>query len=268
MARKVQAALFGALLFFVSAAGVFGTLTLTQRDEFDALTASSNQVADYYHHKTASGWESFVVRNADAVHVSFYLNHQGRVFELSEGNAFLMYEKSQSARSFDEVKQEATRVFESLKFSVKEDATNSITFENSNKYCQVRTISPPLDSFALHCASSVELEKNAELASKLFKVAERNGGVLAGVSEDARVIVSVESTANANIQYATLSFSGAEQSQTGLPRLLFGAIDGRWEYVANLHDASLPSDGKRSVSHEDLARMNDTKWEGYLSNVY
>lgn len=268
MIRKVQASLFGVLLFCISAASVFGILTLTHQNVFDAQAASPNQVVDYYHQQTASGWESFTVRNADAVSVSLYVNHQGRVFEFSEGNGFLLYEKGQSERTFDEVKQEAASVFESIGFLAKEDTAEYVTFANTDKYCQVRTATSPTGSFAVICVSSEKLDEDVKLTSKLYDITKNNGEMLAAVRDDARIIVSVEQTADESIKYATLSFSGAEQSPTGLPRYLFGSVNGQWEYVANLHDASIPSDGKRSVSQEDLARMNDAKWEGYLSNVY
>jgi hypothetical protein len=171
-------------------------------------------------------------------------------------------------KNFDEVRHETSSVVSDLGFKTVKDQETSVLYANENKLCQLQQRKTDKPTYSFACLYTETVNTHVALITQLLELYGR---------EDANSSAKVKNTiiqlrpveANERITYATISFSGEKSStEQGYPRLLFGSVDGTWEYVANLNNTTVVNDGKRAVSEADLLRMYDDKWEGVLSNVF
>lgn len=256
-------------LFLVSALSVYGIMMLVKPkvSNFDAVSSTPMQVVEHYASESTDFWSDFTVNDSKSVYLGYLDQQNNRIFEYP-AKYYTTYQKQNTTYSFDEVKKQSKKTFAKLGFTKSVESTDFISFDNDTKRCQVRVVFEPVGSYGVSCAAKDDIKSDTALAPRLLELYQNSLGSSVEAVKDSRVSFTLVQSKDPTIQYATMSFSGAETSNKGLPRPLFGAVDGNWEYVANLFNSDVPSDGQRSVSEADLAAMNSPKWKGYLSDVF
>lgn len=269
MKRVVVIGSIGVGLFLVSALSVYGIMMLVKPkvSNFDAVGSTPMQVVERYASESTGFWSDFTVKDSKSVYLGYLDQQNDRIFEYP-AKYYTTYQKQNTPYSFDEVKKQSEKTFGMLGFTKAVESGDFISFDNDTKRCQVRVVFEPLGSYGVSCATKDDIKNDTALAPRLLELYQKSLGSSVQVVKNARVSITVVQTKDPAIQYATMSFSGAETSNKGLPRPLFGAVDGNWEYVANLFNSDVPSDGQRSVSEVDLVAMNAPRWKGYLSDVF
>lgn len=253
------------------AATIAVLLLVLGRDEVEKLDPVSSSTADVVRVYTAESteyWKEYDTKNTADAYAGLLIDDGGRTYEVPATDS-VVYSSEDASRNFDGAKRHTeTLLAESTQFTIASSQDGRELYQTENKYCQLRDVSGDSKQFALACATKQLVNDQIALAKQLYALYE---GQAEAVSFDFNGTVSLVDVTEVNetIRYASLSFNGrASTTAEGYPRLLFGSLNGEWEFLANLNNRGVPSDGKRSVSEADLARMNDEKWGGVFDDVF
>ena len=238
-------------------------------EHLDPEASTPEQVVAEYVAQTEETWSGFERLDSSLTPSALLYSIDSRDYSFPLAHMVAFVGARPSSLSFDAIQESAAKAVKRIDFKEVSRDGSQATYENVNKICQVRDISVDDRSmYSFGCEEKPIVLAWAELTDRLlslYRSAEPDAAVPSGTVR----MRLTETKLNDNMSYATLSFE-AEAVGEGqrYPRLLYGSLNGEWEYVANLSNPTVPSDGRRSVSEADLARMNDEKWQGALTDVY
>lgn len=238
-------------------------------ERLDPTASTPEQVVADYQLQTAEKWAGFTQLDTDLTPSGLIYESGGRQYSLQLAHVIAFVAPMSAGKSIETTQDEAEKVLARIKFKEVSRDPQQALFENVNKLCQVRDIS--VDNrkmYSFGCVQKQAADEQVALSNSLFSLYEAREPELAR-SIAATPLRLFEQKVSETVAYATLSFDGEAVTEgQSYPRLLFGSINGQWEYVANVNNSAAVSDGKRSISDEDLIKINDGKWQGALSNVY
>jgi hypothetical protein len=267
-AKRLILSAFGLIAVIAITTGVLiFVLGGTRSEHPDPVSSSPDEVTAYYAKQSSAFWSDFDSLDPGALPVGIVYENGNLRFDI-EAQSHVFFQARGNPKNFDEVRHETSSVVSDLGFKTVKDQETSVLYANENKLCQLQQRKTDKPTYSFACLYTETVNTHVALITQLLELYGR---------EDANSSAKVKNTiiqlrpveANERITYATISFSGEKSStEQGYPRLLFGSVDGTWEYVANLNNTTVVNDGKRAVSEADLLRMYDDKWEGVLSNVF
>lgn len=271
MEKRVRILLISAIgVVFAIAATVAVLFLVFGRDEVEKLnpaTATSADVVRVYAGESEDYWSEYEALDDSKVYAGLLLDSEGRTYEVP-AESFLVY-KGEGSRSFGSITAHSERLLSHIsEFTVSVSQDARVLYQNASLYCQLHDTEGDSSEVVFACAPKAYVDEQVSLARQLNSL---YAGEAEAVTFDFSGTVTLvdETEVNDAIRYATLSYDGVKSTTTeGYPRLLFGAKDGQWEFVANLNNQSVLGDGKRSVSEEDSVRINDEKWEGAFNDVF
>lgn len=232
-----------------------------------AVAMTPQQVVSEYRQKTTDFLSQYSVLPAENLIMQFKARVDSQYIEFPATN-YVEYRKNGDAqRSFEEMSAQTLSVLKPLAFTQKEAAGSYVTYESPNKICQLQLVKLAAN-FAFGCITRDNVDANVTLSQQLI-AAVKVGEPLLVLPEGATMVIE-QVRVDDTLRYATMSFASdaIATSQQGAPRLIFGNLGTSWEYVANLNNSAVQSDGRQRISDTDRARLNDPKWKGELSSVY
>lgn len=138
------------------------------------------------------------------------------------------------------------------------------TYANRQFVCQLSDVVPPADSkvpgyHQLACISQAELDKEYAAIEKLLALS-KDAALPTGLLRIDRYVSSED-----NKSLAVLTMTGTDPRS--VPKLLYAAVDGRWEYIGDINSDKAESNGKYRLTPEVQAAINDPKYGNFLQNA-
>jgi uncharacterized protein YpmB len=183
-------------------------------------------------------------------------------------DAVVVYQDATQGATLEKeaVLHESKEYFTSMGFSEKTTTGSGATFMNDNVTCQVQVQATGYATVSFACADAASQRAEYEAVMKLIGVynqaASANAVVTETISTASRTIQKKDAVEGALL---ALSYKEPKEGvQAGLV-LLFGGINHKWEYIANVSEGS--STGKANVPESALKAIKDAKWQGVLAGL-
>lgn len=159
---------------------------------------------------------------------------------------------------------DAKKFFESQGLRETSTSSTSASYENQSSLCQVQIQTGEVGAVTYGCTASDALQKEYATITQLIEVYNRANPdkVIAETS-----LASAERTTRQkdSVEGVILSLlSGTKDAPHG-KILLFGAVAGNWQYVADLTTGK--SSGKANVPSDAVSLIKDKKWNGVLAGL-
>lgn len=164
----------------------------------------------------------------------------------------------------DTILAQSETKLESLGFVKQTETELRVSYRNATTLCQVDVQKDAIAVVSYACTDDAKTEQENKAINSLVtlynsKVTEENK--ISSPSHIARTVLQRDAVTGATLSVQNVAKS---DQKTGAV-YLFGAIDGTWEYVADL--SSGVSTGKTNVSEESMDAVNDPRWNGVLAEL-
>lgn len=160
------------------------------------------------------------------------------------------------------VLREAKTYFEQYGLTESSPSAASASYSNTSVACQVQTQSEGKATVTYGCANASVVNEEYSKITNLLDTYNKTAGVTALTRSDISTAGQTARTSEAvSGSLLALTLKNGTEGAAGKV-LLFGAIDNKWEFVADLSTGK--STGKANVSDENMTAIKDPKWNGVL----
>lgn len=159
---------------------------------------------------------------------------------------------------------DSKKYFESQGLTETASTSSSASYANQASLCQVQIQTGEAGAVMYGCSASDAVQKEYAAVTALIKL--YNGAhPTKTIAESSFASASRTLRQKDTVEGAILSLQPSDAASGTGKVLLFGAVSGNWEYVADLTTGE--NSGKANVPSDAAVAIKDKKWDGVLSGL-